>query len=129
MRSETLAWLAQADADRRAAATMVEAGHYYMAAFLSHQMVEKAMKGAFIETRRDMPPKTHNLVLLARELGAPEEVVSRARLINAEYVCARYPDAANGVPADNYDEPKARMLLDAAEGIRSWIDSILEPTN
>lgn len=32
------------------------------------------MKAAFIELRRSLPPKTHNILELARELGAPEPV-------------------------------------------------------
>lgn len=64
-----------------------------------------------------MPPKTHNLVELGRSLGAPEEVLGDLRLLNPEYATSRYPDAANGMPAESDDERRASMLLEAAEGV------------
>lgn len=72
-----------------------------------------------------MPPKTHNLVELGRLLNVPEEVLSDLRLLNPEYVTSRCPDAANGVPADNYDERRAAMLLEAAERVHRWVTSAL----
>lgn len=50
-----------------------------------------------------MPPQTHNLVELARELGAPEAILSDVRLVNPEYAVSCYLDAANGVLAEMYD--------------------------
>lgn len=45
--------------------------------------------------------------------------------MNPEYAASRYPDAANGVPAENYDERKARLLLEAAERVHRWVTSAL----
>lgn len=83
------------------------------------------MKGAIIELQRQLPPKTHNLVELGRTLGVPEDVMSDLRLLNPEYATSRYPDAANGVPAENYDLRKARQLLEAAERVQQWVTSAL----
>ncbi len=124
MREETRRWLKQAEADL-AVARELGHGHYYIGAFACHQAIEKGMKAAFIERKRSMPPKTHNLVELARELGAPEAVLSDVRLLNPEYAVSRYPDAANGVPAEMYDERKARLLLEATERIWQWVTSVL----
>lgn len=60
-------------------------------------------------------PKTHNLMELGRALDAPEDALSDLRLINPEYAASRDPDAANGIPAENYDQRKATMLREAAE--------------
>ncbi len=122
MREESRRWLRQARADLEVARALGH-GHYFVGAFACHQAAEKAMKAACIELHRTLPPKTHNLLELARELRAPEEVLSDLRLINPEYVAARYPDAANGIPAEMYDERKARLLLEAAERVWRWVIS------
>ncbi|MDQ7794197.1 MAG: HEPN domain-containing protein [bacterium] len=88
MREESRRWLKQAEADREAARSL-GAGHYHMGAFACHQAVKKAMRAAFIELRRSLAPKTHNLLELARELNAPEEVLSDLRLLNPEYAVSR----------------------------------------
>ncbi len=125
MREEARRWLAQADADLASARASIQAGFFFAAAFACHQATEKWLKGAIVELRRAMPPKTHNLMELGRALDAPEEVLSDLRLINPEYAASRDPDAANGIPAENYDQRKATMLLEAAERIHRWVTSAL----
>ncbi len=125
MREEARRWLAQGDADLAHARATIQIGFYFAAAFACHQAVEKWLKGAIIELRRTLPPKTHSLVELGRVLGVPEEVMSDLRLLNPEYATSRYPDAANGIPAENYDERRATLLLDAAERVQRWVTSAL----
>jgi HEPN domain-containing protein len=125
MREEARRWITQGDADLAHARMSSRAGFHFAAAFACHQAVEKWLKGAIIELQRRMPPKTHNLVELGRALDIPEEVMSDLRLLNPEYATSRYPDAANGVPAENYDERKAAMLLEAAERVHRWVTSAL----
>ncbi len=96
----------------------------FAAAFACHQAVGKWLKGAIIELRRTLPPKAHNLVKLGRVLGVPEEVMSDLRLLNPEYATSRYPDAANGIRAENYDERRATLLL-GAERVQRWVTSAL----
>ncbi len=121
MREEARRWLAQGDADLAHARASHQAGFYFAAAFSCHQAAEKWLKGAVIELRRTLPPKTHNLVELGRTLEVPEEVMSDLRLLNPEYATSRYPDAANGVPAENYDARKTAQLLEAAERVHRWV--------
>lgn len=125
MRQEARRWLAQGDADLAHARASIQTRFYFAAAFACHQAAKKWLKGAIIELRRTLPPKTHNLVELGRVLGVPEEVMSDLRLLNPEYATSRYPDAANGIPAENYDERRATLLLDAAERVQRWVTSAL----
>lgn len=125
MREEARRWIVQADADLAHARASMQAGFHFAAAFACHQAAEKWLKGAVIELQRTMPPKTHNLVELGRSLGVPEEVLSDLRLLNPEYATSRYPDAANGVPAENYDERRAAMLLQAAGRVQRWVTGAL----
>jgi HEPN domain-containing protein len=125
VREEARRWLVQGDADLAHARASIQTGFYFAAAFACHQAVEKWLKGAIIHLRRTLPPKTHNLVELGRVLEVPEDVMSDLRLLNPEYATSRYPDAANGVPAENYDERRANMLLQAAERVQRWVTSAL----
>lgn len=125
MREEARRWLAQGDADLAHAQASCQGGFYFATAFSCHQAAEEWLNAAVIEVHRTLPPKTHNLVELGRLLEVPEEVMSDLRLLNPEYAASRYPDAANGVPAENYDERKARLLLEAAERVHRWVTSAL----
>jgi len=125
VREEARRWIVQADADLAHARASIRAGFHFAAAFACHQAVEKWLKGAVIELQRSMPPRTHNLVELGRTLAVPEEVLSDLRLLNPEYATSRYPDAANGVPAENYDERRATTLLQAAERVQRWVTAAL----
>lgn len=125
LRPEARNWLRQAEADWQVARANFAAGLYFATAFACHQAVEKALKGAAIVRLRRAPPRGHNLVELGGLLGAPEVVLTDLRYLNPEYVTSRYPDAANGVPAENYDEAIARSLMDAASRVRAWVDSVL----
>ncbi len=125
MREEAKAWWNQGEHDLNAARRLFEAEIFFACAFLCHQAVEKWLKAVYIELRRELPPKTHNLVELGKLLEVPEPVMHELRLLNPEYVASRYPDAANGIPADNYDGPKAERLLAGAERVREWATSVL----
>jgi HEPN domain-containing protein len=125
VREEARRWLAQADADLAHARASMQAGFHFAAAFACHQAAEKWLKGAIVEIQRSMPPRTHNLIELGRTLRVPEAVLSDLRLLNPEYAASRYPDAANGVPAENYDERKATTLVEAAERVHRWVTSAL----
>jgi len=49
--------------------------------------------------------------------------MSAPLLLNPEYVVSRYPDAANGIPAENYDAEKTERLLTAVERVHKWVTS------
>ncbi len=103
------------------ARTLVAGGGFSGAAFHSHQSAEMLLKGLWIHAKRAAPPRFHDLVELGTELGAPEEVRAALRRLNPEYVIARYPDAANGVPAENYDRERAADLVALAEKVEGWV--------
>lgn len=96
-----------------------------MAAFAVHQSVEKALKAAIVDLRRQIPPRTHDLVELGRHLAVPEGVSAALRRLNPHYAVSRDPDAANGVPAEQYDRELAEELLALGERVRAWVRSEL----
>lgn len=127
MRPETLEWLRAAEDDIEDAKTLLRAGRYAGAAFHAHQAAEKALKAAIIELKRELPPKIHNLIALARRLGVDdEEILEALRRLNPHYRVSRYPDAANGVPMDVYSERIAGELIELSERVLSWVKRLLE---
>lgn len=115
MREETRRLWLQALEDLETAKVMLENRRFYASAFFSHQAAEKALKALFIEVKRELSPKTHNLLELLEGLDIrDEDVLDVAMELNPEYVVSRYPDAANGVPAQMYNERIARKRYEEA---------------
>mgnify|MGYP005858758155 CR=1 FL=1 len=72
-----------------------------------------------MQRKRELP-KTHNLVELAIELKAPEEVMDAAQELTPDYLVTRYVNAAAGVPAQMYNSRSAEMHLDYAKAVMEW---------
>ncbi len=127
MRQEAVEWLRAAEDDLVDAEVLLRAGRYAAAAFHAHQAAEKALKALIVEVRRELPPRIHNLLALARILGIEDEdVLEDLRRLNPHYRVARYPDAANGVPSEMYSEKIATELLEAARRVLSWAKRMLK---
>ncbi len=116
-------WLRYADNHLREARGALDGGAHAMTAFFSHQIAELSLKALWVRDGDGLPPRTHNLVELATELGAPEEVLAASRILNLFYVTSRYPDAANG--ASNYDAAIAGDALARAEEVHAWCSARL----
>ena len=122
MRPEVEGLLRQAEEDAITAQGLIEARRWYASVFFSHQVAEKSLKALYIIDKAELPA-THDLVKLCRGLAAPETVLAGARRLNRHYTTTRYPDAANGVPADQYDEAQAREYQGIAQVIVAWVNS------
>lgn len=118
-------WLRYADNHLREARGALDAGAHAMTAFFSHQIAELSLKALWIREGDGLPPRTNNLVELARGIDAPETVMHAARTLNPHYRASRYPDAANGNPADNYDAAIAGDALARAEEVHAWCSARL----
>ncbi|MBI3030561.1 MAG: HEPN domain-containing protein [Candidatus Rokubacteria bacterium] len=55
----------------------------------------------------------------------PNRLVWHLAFLNPDYTVTRYPDAANGVPYELYDEATARAKVKAAEEIARWVESLI----
>jgi HEPN domain-containing protein len=72
----------------------------------------------------------HELLEIARaircELGIDTSAIDKdLRELTIHYTVARYPDAANAVPYELYDEEKARELVERAEKVIEWVKQYL----
>ena len=126
MREESKNWWLQALEDLKTAEVNIKTERYYASVFFSQQAADKALKAFYIEKQRNFPPKTHNMLEIARELDVPEEVSDAVIELNPEYFVTRYPDAANGVPAEMYTRKKAKFHFEKAEEVINWVKSQLK---
>ena len=88
-------WVHSAEHDLETAETLYAAGKYDWCLFITHIVIEKILKAAYVLSHNnDIPPKIHNLVRLA-ELSAitfSEEELLLLDQINDFNIETRYPD-------------------------------------
>ncbi len=126
MRREAELWWRQGHRDHLTAKNCHQAGDYYAAVFFAHQSIEKALKAVTIEKRRELPPRTHNLLELARLAGVPEGHLTLLRELTTDYITTRYPDAAGGPIADLYDSEMSERVLSGTEEVLAWAEKQLQ---
>ncbi|MBI2631774.1 HEPN domain-containing protein [Candidatus Pacearchaeota archaeon] len=119
MKSETEKWLEQVKKDIRAANNSFNSRDYEWACFQAHQAVEKSLKALIIE-KKSFLIKTHDLVLLAKKLDAPEDIKIKCSKINPSYIDTRYPDVPKA-----YSEVEVREIVKLSEEVISWIEKNL----
>jgi len=120
MREETRIWWEQAEADLATAKSNLGQGIFYASVLFSQQAAEKALKALFLHVKKQNPPKTHNLVLLARGLGATGEIIDACADLAPEYVLTRYPDGDIGPPSQRYTQKSAERHLRLARKVVQW---------
>ncbi|MFQ6136926.1 MAG: HEPN domain-containing protein [Candidatus Hydrothermarchaeales archaeon] len=121
MRKEAENWFKQAKADLKTARDCLRTENYYACAFFSQQSLEKALKAWFLIEKKEVPPKTHNLLDISLELNIPEKFLTIARELTPEFIITRYPDAAGGAPFELYDSSTAGDILEKAERFFAWL--------
>lgn len=95
MRKEVENWWKQAKKDLDTAKFNYDGRKYKYASFLCQQAAEKALKALLLKKGHKLI-KTHDLVLLARKLGASEDIITLCKELTPVYVETRYPDLGEG---------------------------------
>lgn len=116
MKADYKIWLDKAEHDLNTAKVNFNEKICDAAAFYSHQASEKALKAFYIK-RFGSLKKTHDLVLLSRELNADNEIIEMCKELTPAYTYTRYPDA---VEVSNIDEISEK-LLKYAEEVLEWV--------
>jgi len=83
-----------AERDLPVAESLFEKGHYAWCLFVGHLVLEKILKVHYVRVERRVPPKTHDLVLLAdrAQLDLSQEQNEFLFFANSFNLEARYPD-------------------------------------
>ncbi len=90
-------------------------------AFLAQQTVEKYLKGVWVVLKREPAPHTHSLTELGDGVGVPPELRRDLADLTPDYTVSRYPNAANAVPYELYDDATARAKIGRAERVIRWL--------
>lgn len=119
-------WLKQAAYDLKTADAMFNSKRYIYAVFMCHLAIEKALKGLFTQSLREVPPKTHNLIYLVEkiELGLPEKLYDFIFTLNGLSVPTRYPDDLQKLLKD-YNKQKTGKVLEQGKETLKWLKARL----
>lgn len=73
---------------------MNKGGRNIYAVFMCHLAIEKALKGLYYEKLQEVPPKTHNLILLLNKIDKkpPKELGKFIVKLNEASIPTRYPE-------------------------------------
>ncbi len=114
MEEDIKAWMKKSSSDLKASKDSLNSGNYEWACFQAQQSVEKALKSLYIKKNKRLW-KTHDLVLLAKEVKAPEEIILFCSQINPAYIDTRYPSLEV-----NYVKDDAIKIINLARRILTW---------
>jgi HEPN domain-containing protein len=122
MDKRTVEWLKQADYDVDTAEFMAKGGRYFYAVFMCHLAAEKALKGLYLHTLREPPPKTHNLVYLLNKTGLKPDAHQSGVIatLNEANITTRYPDDIDKLQS-KYTQGIASEILAGTKEILAWI--------
>jgi len=120
-RTEVDIWMEQGTEDLKTSKTNLAQRIYYASVLFAQQAAEKTLKALFIHIKKESPPKTHNLVMLANMLDAPEDVVDAAADLTPEYTLTRYPDGDIGPPSQRYTKKSAVRHYNHARKVTLWV--------
>lgn len=121
MRDPIQQWLEQADYDLDTAEDLFKSKRYVYAVFMLHLSIEKALKGLFQQRLCQVPPKVHNLVLLANRVGLDLTDDRRIFLamLNDGSIATRYPEQI-AVILKQYPRQRVRELLNQGREMLAW---------
>ncbi len=106
-------WIEKADKDLHDAEISLQQKLYEVAAFLSHQAAEKALKSAYM-LKYNKLWKIHNLYDLGKKLDAPEKILDLGEKLNQHYLATRYP------VDEEYTEERAEEALEYSKEVLKW---------
>lgn len=107
-------WLARARDDLIAARALISKKLFDLAAFHSQQSVEKSLKAVYVRRFRKLR-KTHDVVLLGKEVGMPEGLQALCADVDAFCTASRYPGTRRQV-----SEADAKHALEIARKVLEW---------
>ncbi len=120
MKEEISNWWKGAREDLRTAEYNLRGDMLHAAAFYSQQAAEKGLKALQIK-KLEKFEKTHDLVLIAKSVGAPAEIAQICEDLAPFYTITRYPDVKIRV-----DKKIASSVVEKSRKVLEWVDSSLK---
>lgn len=111
-------WFSQAAYDLETAKSLLRGKRYIYAVFMCHLSLEKALKGLMVAVTGKLPPRTHNLIYLAKltEPRLSKEQITFLATINTANIVTRYPeDLENALK--QYNRKMAKNYIQMTEKV------------
>jgi len=113
-------WIAYAEKDLKTAEYNLKGDEIGAGAFFLQQSAEKALKAILIKKTKKLM-KTHDLVVLARKINAPERIIENCKKLTNVYLETRYPDKNS----EEDIKEEIKNLENSAKEILKWTKKIL----
>jgi HEPN domain-containing protein len=115
-------WLRSSDYDWKTASALYKSGRYLYVIFMCHLSVEKALKALVNLRTGQIPPKIHDLRVLARLTGMniPEEYGMLISRLNEVSIPTRYPEDIKRL-VKQYNRLVTERYLKETKGLLKWI--------
>jgi len=87
-------WEKSAEHDLDTADSLIKEKKFDWALFMGHLVLEKILKALYVKKKMAFPPKTHNLIILLKEIDihSPDEEIDFFEEVNTFNISPRYPD-------------------------------------
>lgn len=125
-------WIDEAAESLKTAEVLWNGHRYLESGFFAHLTVEKALKAFYVERRGGIPPKTHNLIVLAQQSGIDAELTTEQLEIIADLaplnIESRYPQDREKIFKSTTPDGFMKYIENARE-ILEWIISRLSTRN
>jgi HEPN domain-containing protein len=122
-------WLDISEYDLGTAEAMLEKARFLYVGFMCHQAIEKIVKAYYQQELNQLPPKTHNIILLAQQSNlydnlsdAQKAFIEMLQPLNIE---ARYPDYRERVLL-SLNQDKCKNILQKIRDLYKWIKEKLK---
>jgi len=122
-------WVDIANYDLKTAYAMLKSKRYLYVGFMCHQSIEKLLKAYYVKRLKDIPPYTHNLLLLAEKSGIyqyfseeQKDLLDELEPLNIE---ARYPKNKK-ILFRILSNEKCKIIIKETEELFKWIMGMLK---
>lgn len=115
-------WLKQAQYDLDTARYMFQGSRHFYAVFMCHLALEKALKGLYVKTLKETPPRVHNLVYLVDQTGMdpPQQIGKFMVKLSEAQVLTRYPESLAKLQ-EYYSRSLVEDIVDRTQEALEWI--------
>lgn len=121
MKEEVKRWMMLAKDDLKSAQANFGNRQYYVCVFLSQQSVEKALKALIIKKTGKLI-KIHDLVILGKKAGLPENFLQKCDELNNVYLDTRYGDVGGKLPSKKFKKSNSSRFLIIAKEVVKWLE-------
>jgi len=121
-------WVATSNYDILTADAMYKAGRYLYVVFMCHLAMEKMLKALLAHKfSEDMPPKIHNLIILAQKanISPPDNLKDFLQRIDNVSIATRYPEDLRTLSKE-FNQDTAKRILTDTKRMLKWLKQHLK---